>query len=131
MLAWVIREGAGHSLTSAICEGTGSRKHGGDTCCVIFGLPVWAGHGCLQILQKAVFMRAVKAHGLPGPETGLETGGGGEEESCHPEAQVQGAERDKRRDGEPHRHSQSGASRMLANEQYGKRTSSPPGRSHL
>jgi len=43
---------------------------------------------------------------------------------------VQGAERDERRAGEPHRHSQSGASKMLANEQYRERTGSPAGRSH-
>lgn len=135
MLAWVTGEGAGRYLTSAICEGTGGRKHGGDTCCLIFRLPVWAGLGCLQILQKVVFMRSLKAHGLPAPETGLKTGGGvggwgGCGASCHVEAQVQGAERDERRAGEPHRHSQSGASKMLASEQYGKRTGSPAGRSH-
>lgn len=80
MLALVIREGAGRYWTSAICEGTASRKHAlslaRDTRCLICALLVRAERGCLQMVQKMVCLRLVEAHGLPGPVTGLEAASG-------------------------------------------------------
>lgn len=95
----MIREGAGCYLTLAICEDTGSRKLANLGKSRSLGLPVPAGHECLQILLRTVFMRPVKAQGLLGPRTGVQTGVG--QQVLSPEAQIQGVGKDDRRTWEP------------------------------
>lgn len=75
-LTQVIRERAECYLTLAICEDTGSRKFTDLGKSHSLGLPVQAGHECLKILLRTVFMRQVKALGLPDPRTGVQTGVG-------------------------------------------------------
>lgn len=114
----MIRERTGRYLTSAVWEEEARRRH---------LLPhIWApGLGWTWL--------PVEAHGLPGSGTKLKTGAGWggqrEEASCHPEAQVQGAERAEKRAGN---HADTDRRQQeLVSEQYGKRTGSPAGRSHL
>lgn len=121
-------------MTLAIWEGTGSRKHAQSFIGKRHLLPyIWApGPGWTWLPTNTVGTCFHKAYQGPWtPRLYDSTGDWWGKASCHPEAQVQGAERDERGTGEPRRHSQSSASRLLVNEQYGRKTRSPAGRSHL